>query len=248
MFLRPTFAALIAGAVLLSGCQRRVFDPRTIQPSDRLFAASLREFQNKRWANAVRGFERLTTELPARDPRLPSAYFYLARAQQELGEHLTAAQTFRRISDGFPDDTLADDALFQAGRSYQKLWRKPALDAEHGHAALNVYRTLLVLYPNSPLRTQTDQQIARIEQWLATKDYDTGYHYMKRGAYDSAIIYFRDVIRMYPTAPKTREAYLRLLQSYQAIRYREDARELCATMRDRYPSDREIVGACARVG
>jgi outer membrane assembly lipoprotein YfiO len=248
MFLRRTFAALIAGAVLLTGCQRQVFDPRTIQGTDALFAASLREFQNKRWGNAVRGFERLTTDLPARDPRLPSAYFYLARAQQELEEHLTAAQTFRRISDGFPDDTLADDALFQAGRSYQKLWRKPALDAEHGRAALNVYQTLLVLYPNSTLRTQTEQQIARVEQWLATKDYDTGYHYMKRGAYDSAIIYFRDVIRMYPTAPKTREAYLRLLQTYQAIRYRDDARELCATMRDRYPSDREIVGACVRVG
>lgn len=248
MFLRHTLAALLAGAVLLIGCQRRVFDPRTIQPTDALFAASLREFQSKRWANAVRGFERLTTELPARDPRLPSAYFYLARAQQELQEHLTAAQTFRRISDGFPDDTLADDALFQAGRSYQKLWRKPALDAEHGHAAMNVYRTLLVLYASSPLRSQAEQAIARLEQWLATKDYDTGYHYMKRGAYDSAIIYFKDVIRLYPTAPKTREAYLRLLQTYEAIRYREDARELCATMRDQYPGDREIVAACARVG
>lgn len=248
MFLRHTLAALLAGAVLLIGCQRRVFDPRTIQPTDALFAASLREFQSKRWANAVRGFERLTTELPARDPRLPSAYFYLARAQQELQEHLTAAQTFRRISDGFPDDTLADDALFQAGRSYQKLWRKPALDAEHGHAAMNVYRTLLVLYSSSPLRSQAEQAIARLEQWLATKDYDTGYHYMKRGAYDSAIIYFKDVIRMYPTAPKTREAYLRLLQTYQAIRYREDARELCATMRNQYPGDREIVTACARTG
>ena len=239
---------LAVAAVALAACNRHGFEPTRFNTTEALFDASLREYQKRNWGDAARGFEKLTTDLPARDPRLPAAYYYLGKSQMGKRDYITAAQTFQRISDGFPDDTLADDALYEGGRSYQRMWRKPALDAEHGQSALNLYRTLLVLHPTSPLRAPTEAAIARIEQWLATKDYDTGFHYMRRGAYDSAIIYFKDVIRMYPNAPKTREAYLRLLESYREIRYREDARDLCVTMRERYQDDREVTRACPPTG
>ena len=248
MSLRKTIVTLIGCAALLSGCSRGGFDPRAFSSTDALFSASLAEYQRGRWGNAARGFERLTTDLPARDPRLATAYFYLGKSQQQMSDHLTAAQTFQRISESFPDDTLAGNALFEAGQSYASLWRRPALDSQHGRSAMNVYRTLLVLYPGSSYRAQAEAEIARLEEWFATKDYNTGYHYMRRRAYDSAIIYFRDVIAQYPNAEKTRETYLRLLEVYGVIRYRDDARELCATMRARYPGDTEIAQACAAVG
>jgi outer membrane protein assembly factor BamD (BamD/ComL family) len=87
-------------------------------------------------------------------------------------------------------------------------------------------------------------QLAKLDEWFATKDYDTGYHYLKRKAYDSAIIYFKDVIRLHPEAKKTREAYLRLHDAYQAINYREDARDLCVEMRKAYPEDRDVSREC----
>jgi outer membrane protein assembly factor BamD len=248
MLFRKTTIALVGCAMILAGCHRQSFDPRAFTSTDALFSASLREFQQRRWENAVRGFERLTTDLPARDPRLAMAYFHLGKAQQNMSEYLTSAQTFQRVSESFPDDTLADDALFEAGRSYQRLWRKPTLDAQHGESALNVLRTLLVVYPGSPLVPEAERDVARLEQWFATKDYETGYHYIKRRAYDSAIIYFKDVIENYPNTPKAREAYLRLLESYRAIRYNEDARELCVTMLERYSTDRDVTRACSGTG
>ncbi|CAN5343893.1 hypothetical protein BH23GEM2_BH23GEM2_07790 [soil metagenome] len=243
-----TILALLGCAMILAGCHRQSFDPRAFTSTDALFSASLREFQQRNWANAARGFEHLTTDLPARDPRLAMAYFYLGKSQQAGGEYLTSAQTFRRVSESFPDDTLADDALSEAGKSYQRLWRKPTLDAQHGQSALNVLRTLLVMYPGSPLAAETERDVARLEQWFATKDYETGYHYVKRRAYDSAIIYFRDVIENYPNTPRAREAYLRLLESYRAIRYNEDARELCTVMVARYSTDRDVTRACSGAG
>lgn len=235
-------------AYLTAGCRGKGFEPASFTSIDALFSASLRQFERKKWSDAARGFDKLTNDLPARDARLPAAYFYLGKSQQKMGDMLTAARTFQRISDGFPDDSLADDALLEGGQSYQKLWRKPALDSEHGQSALNLYQTLLVVYPDSRLKPAAEGGIANIEQWLAVKDYDTGYHYMRRGAYDSAIIYFKDVIRRFPRAPKTRETYLRLLESYRSIRYRDDARELCATMLQTYASDREVTRACRDAG
>ena len=95
-----------------------------------------------------------------------------------------------------------------------------------------------------PFAPRAKNELDKLDEWFAEKDYDTGYLYLKRKAYDSAIIYFKDVIRLHPHARKTRDAYLMLLESYKAIRYTEDARDLCNEMRTAYPDDREIVKRC----
>ncbi|MGK2935038.1 MAG: outer membrane protein assembly factor BamD [Gemmatimonadaceae bacterium] len=243
-------ALLALGLLAATGACRRSpgFDPARFTSTDELYLASLQQFQQERWRDAVRGFEKLTTDLPPRDARLPLAYYYLGQSQAKLRDHLIAAQTFSRLGANFPDDTLADDALIAGARAYQRLWRSPGLDPEYGQSALQLYQTLLAVYPSSPLAVEAHAGVGRLEQMFATKDYDTGYHYMKRGAYDSAIIYFKDAIRKYPSAPKAREAYLRLLESYREINYREEAREICDTMRASYPTDGEVARACPATG
>jgi outer membrane protein assembly factor BamD (BamD/ComL family) len=79
---------------------------------------------------------------------------------------------------------------------------------------------------------------------FATKDYDSGMFYLRRKAYDSAIIYFRDVVKNYPNARKTRQAYLRLVDAYTAIRYKDDVADVCSTLQKNYPGDREVRTAC----
>jgi hypothetical protein len=58
------------------------------------------------------------------------------------------------------------------------------------------------------------------------------------------MLYFKNVLAKYATAPKARDAALRLVQSYKANRYREDASELCTQLRQRYPSDRDVNKVC----
>lgn len=237
------FPLVVLVLVVLVAC-RATFNAGAYSDVDSLYRVAMQQYNARHWDNASKAFERLTTELPARDPRVPIAYFYLGKSQDKTGDRLLAAKSFARIAELFPQDTLADDGLYNSGLAYQSMWRKPVLDAEYGENALTQYQTLLGLYPDSPLVPQVNQQIAKLDQWFATKDYETGYHYLKRKAYDSAIIYFKDVIRLHPTAPKTREAYLRLHEAYRAINYRDDARDLCDAMKKAYPADREVLREC----
>lgn len=223
---------------------RPPFNPKTYPSADRLYEAALAEYRAGRFDNAAKAFEQLTLDLPPRDPRLPLAFYYLAKSHNEEGDHLLAATTYNRLIDAFPQDTLVDDALFHSGKAFQKEWRKPQLDATYGNNAIAAYQSLLASYPDSPFAPRARTELARLDQWLAEKDYDTGYLYLKRKAYDSAIIYFKDVIRLHPNAPKTRDAYLRLLEAYRAIRYTDDARDLCAAMHKAYPNDREVREDC----
>ena len=234
---------LMVAIVALAACKPE-FNAGAFGSTEALYAAAMKEFNARRWENATRAFERLSTELSPRDPRIAVAYYYLARAQDKRGDHLLAAKSFSRVYELLPQDTLADDALLNSGVQYGKMWRKPVLDAEYGQDAISQFQTLENAYPNSPLVARAEDELKRLDEWFAIKDFETGYHYLKRKAYDSAIIYFKDVIKLHPNAEKTRDAYLRLHDAYRAINYRDDMRDLCDAMRKSYPTDREVRDVC----
>jgi outer membrane protein assembly factor BamD len=220
------------------------FDPKIYPNADKLYQAAMAEYKAGRYDNAAKAFEKLTLDLPARDRRLPLAFYYLAQSQTKNGENLVAAATYNRLVDAFPQDTLVDDALYLSGRAYEREWRHPELDATYGRSAIAAYESLLASYPDAPYAKTARDRLVRLDEWLAEKDYNTGYLYLKRKAYDSAILYFKDVIRQHPNAKKTRDAYLRLLEAYRAIKYTEDARDLCDAMRKAHPNDREVLKEC----
>jgi len=220
------------------------FDPKIYTSADKLYQVAMAEYKAGRYDNAAKAFEKLTLDLPARDPRLPLAFYYLAQSQEKNGENLLAAGTYNRLIDAFPQDTLVDDALFLSGRAYEREWRHPELDATYGRSAITAYESLLASYPDSPYAKRGQDRLTKLDEWMAEKDYNTGYLYLKRKAFDSAILYFKDVVRQHPNSKKTRDAYLRLLEAYRAIKYTEDARDLCDAMRKAYPNDREVSKEC----
>lgn len=240
---RKFVVCMLALSAVTAACAKP-FQPGRITPNTRLYEASLAEYEARRWENAILGFEKLTLDLPARDTLLSRSHWYLGMSHFHNKQYLLAAQSLQRLPEAFPNDTLADDALYQAGRSYSRLWRKPVLDPQYGQLAISTLRTLLALYPNTDRAADANGEIARLEQLFATKDYEAGMHYVRRRAYDSAIIYFQDVVANYPQTPRARDAYLRLVESFNAIRYREDAREVCETLRTRYPADPDVREAC----
>jgi outer membrane protein assembly factor BamD len=244
--MHPVRLSLLVGLVLLAGCQH-VFKPAEFQSSEALYRATMREYERRKWDNAVLGFERLTIDLPARDTLLPLAHYYLAKSHAKRREWLLAAQSFTRLTENFPDHALADDALLEAGKAYDRMWRKPALDAQYGQTAMSTYQTFLGMYPNSPLRPEADRSLNRLDEMFARKDFETGMHYYRRKAYDPAIIYFKDVIRLHPNTATAREAYLRLVSAYRKIRYTDEANEVCEALRRTYPDDREVREACGAV-
>ena len=239
-------AWLLAG--LLAACAPG-FQTKNFHTNGDLYRASKAEYGRKRWDNAITGFERLTLDLSSRDTLLPRAYWYLALSHERKAEHLLAATSFLRLAETFPDDSLADDALLAAGNAYASLWRDPALDPQYGTLAQMQYRLLASIYPDSPLRDQAQRAALGIDDKMATKDYETALHYIRRRCFDCALIYFKDVVKNYPNSQRGHDALLRMVEVYRnpVMNYREEARETCATLRTAYPGDTEVGKVCGGV-
>lgn len=233
--------------LLLGGCAR-AFNVRSYPSSELLYKEGLARMEREKWDDAIAAFEKLTLDLPARDTLLPRAHWYLGVSRLKTRERLLAAQSFIRLNEQFPEDTLADDALFKAAKAYTELWRKPELDPEYGIQAQTQFRLLLGLYPSSTLADSVTKELKRLDEWFANKDYTTGMHYIKRRAYDSAIIYFKDVVKNWPETDRARLAMLRLVEIYRlpTMGYTEDANEVCAALREGYPTDPEVLLLCKR--
>ncbi len=235
---------LIAAATAAAACASATFTQKQASTNANLFEASLAALKHSYWSKAAKGFEQLTFQLPARDPALPLAYYYLGVAHQHTGEYILAAQAFSRVPENFPEDTMASLATYEAGVSYAKLWRRPDLDADYGTTAISTFQSFLAAYPDSPLRDSAAMAIDRLNEMFAEKNLETADLYSKQKAYDSSIIYYKDILTRYPQTKTAKKGMMGLIKAYRAISYIDDANETCAALRDKYGKDRDVQHLC----
>ncbi len=242
---------LVAALALLGAAAacRPAFVITKFPTNEALYKASLTEFRKGHWDNAVSGFDKLTLDLGVRDTLLVPSYWYLGLAHEHAGDELLAAQAFSRLVESFPDDSLAPLANLKAGEAYQGLWKSPGLDDTYGQTALQTYTMLIQLYgqTDSTVADSARQQVAKLNEWFAAKDYDTGMFYFRNDAWDSSILYFKNVVARWPETDHARLAMLRLSEAYRKIHYTEDLADICTQMRSRYPGDKDVAHDCRGV-
>jgi outer membrane protein assembly factor BamD len=199
-----------------------------------------------KWSDAEKLLNRLILEFAPGDPRIARAHFYLGEALFAQGRHLEAAREFRKTSDETPNHPLAPQALLRLGDVYADLWRRPELDPTYGQTAISTYQELLNRYPGSDVAARAQQRIAELNERFATKAYKAALFYYRLKAYDSAILYLKDLVATYPKAGVVPQALLKLVQAYKALGYREDVQETCGYIRRFHPRALNSSEVCPR--
>jgi outer membrane protein assembly factor BamD len=203
---------------------------------DTLWAQAMHAVRHGKWGDAVTRLERVLLEFPPGDARASRARLFLGEAQLALGNNLDAAREFRKLSDDTPNDPLAPEALLRAADAYAELWRRPELDPSYGQTALATYQELLNRYPGGPPARRAEERIETLQERFAYKEYKSALYYMRLKAYDSAILYLKDLVATYPRSEVAPDALLHLVQAYQRLGYKEDVAETCGYIR-RFHSD-----------
>jgi outer membrane protein assembly factor BamD len=188
-----------------------------------------------KWSDAAKLIDRLLLEFSPGDSRIARAHFYLAEAYYAQGRHLEAAREFRKASDETPNDPIAPEALLRLGDVYADLWRRPELDPTYGQTSLATYQELLNRYPNAATAKRAQLRMDELNERFAYKAYKSAMFYFRLKAYDSAILYLKDLVATYPKAAVVPEALVKLVQAYKTLGYREDVQETCGYIRRFHP-------------
>ncbi len=223
----------IVALCLVAACHH--FDPRHYTVPEDLYQASLQQFRTGHFDQARAGFQAITFSVGARDTLYPLARFFLAESYFSQGDYVTAAQEFRRVADENPNHRLAPTALLRAADSYAQLWDKPDLDPTNGQTALATYQELAGRFPDAPATRIATTRLRALNEKFAQKEMDIGIFYFKRNAFDSAILYFKDLIANYPSASLAPAAYVYIVRSYRAVGYTDQETQFCNALRQFYP-------------
>jgi outer membrane protein assembly factor BamD len=218
----------------IAGCSKTL-DPSLYPTPESLYDAAVAMYERGDCKMAQQGFQRLIFELPPRDTRHANVRFFLAECQLKQHLELEAAQQFRRVSDDFPRHELAPQALLRAGDAYGELWDNPELDPTYGETALATYTELLGRYPNSQAADSGRARIQSLNEMFAGKGYKNGVFYLRLRAFDSAIIYFKDVVARYPRTEAAGKSVVKLIEAYARIGYVEEKTEMCLYRQQYYP-------------
>jgi outer membrane protein assembly factor BamD len=211
---------------------------------DSLWRRGEAAFRQGKWSDAEKMLNRAILEFPPGDPRVPRAHFYLGEALFGQGRQLEAAREFRKTSDETPNDPMAPEALLRVGDVYADLWRRPELDPTYGQTALSTYQELLNRYPGGGAAKRAEMRIAELNERFAYKAYKAGIFYFRLKAYDSAILYFKDLVATYPKAAVVPDALVKLVQAYRALGYREDVQETCGYIQRFHPRAPKVREVC----
>jgi outer membrane protein assembly factor BamD len=188
-----------------------------------------------KWNDAAKLLDRVLLEFAPGDARIAQAHFYLGEAYYATGRHLEAAREFRKASDETPNDPIAPEALLRLGDVYTDLWRRPELDPTYGQTALATLQELMNRYPGTKPAERAQLRITELQERFAYKAYKAALFYFRLKAYDSAILYLKDLVATYPKTTVVPDALIKLVQAYRKLGYREDVQETCGYLRRFHP-------------
>lgn len=192
--------------------------------ADEVLAVGLQKADERSWDDAIAALEAFVFQFPSH-PRYQEARFRLGEIYFEKEEYITAAGEFARLADDYPGGEYADDARFKVCDAYREVSPRPQLDQEYTRSAIQHCESLVAYYPQSEHAERARAIIAEMQAKLAMKLFYVGEYYFKRGAFDSAILSFNELLERFPQSEAAPRALLHLVRTYEELGYDDEARD-----------------------
>jgi outer membrane protein assembly factor BamD len=146
---------------------------------------------------------------------------------------------FERENTSRPNSPLADDAQFGVCRSFWAVSPDLPRDQEFTEKTIEECTRLLEFFPRSSLVGDARDLVAQARQKMAAKELRVGKYYYDRTFYESAIIYFENILQTYPEADVVPETLLVLHYSYTRVGFQMEADLVQQRLLELYPDSEQ---------
>ena len=138
------------------------------------------------------------------------AQYYLGLCYKKLNDYSAATIELEALIDNYPGSLLVGEAKYQLADCAYKLSLKPGYDVESTDRAIAEFKEVLVTEKEESLVEKAKSAMLELEGRKAQSSYQIAQFYEKRKKYESAKIYYQEVIDKYPRTQWAVQAIERL--------------------------------------
>jgi outer membrane protein assembly factor BamD len=102
----------------------------------------------------------------------------------------------------------------KVGDIYYQQMEKPDRDYNNAQDAEKEYRTMINMFPDSPLIPRAKQKLRDVQEVLGERETQIGLYYLSRENYTASIARLETVVDTYPLYSKSDQALLAIGDSY----------------------------------
>lgn len=138
------------------------------------------------------------------------AQYNLGLCYKKLKDYSAATAEFEALVDKYPESPLAGQAKYQLAHCSYKASLKPEYDTENADKAIEEFKSVIESQKDDRLIEEAKSNIFELENKKAQSSYQIAQFYEKRRKYNSAKIYYQEVVDNYPNTPWAAKAIERL--------------------------------------
>ncbi|MDD5281321.1 MAG: outer membrane protein assembly factor BamD [Candidatus Omnitrophica bacterium] len=143
-------------------------------------------------------------------PLAPRAQYKLGLVLKGLMRYYEAEDEFNKVVSRYPDSEWASAAKFQIASCRSSLSKGPAYDQGAAQEAKERFEEFVKEHPDAVLSLDAEKNINNIREKEAEANYNIAKFYEKQKAFNSARIYYNDIINNYADSPWASQAAARL--------------------------------------
>ncbi len=140
----------------------------------------------------------------------PLAQFNIGQSLEKQDKFPEAIAAYQQVVARYPNDAIADDALYQIGYVRLREHQGGSYDPASAQKARESFEDFINRYPDSEKVAQARENLKNVEGKQTQGSLQIAKFYDKTKQYKAAVIYYNDVIRQQPGSPESEIAKARI--------------------------------------
>ena len=206
------YLILFFAFIALSACNKQQELALKSADKDYILKVANENFANKKWADALVLYERLSNLVAGTDDA-PNVVYNSAYANYYDKNYKLAGHQFKNFAVTFPQDPRVEDAAYMSALCYYEGSLDYNLDQSNTELAINEMQNFLNNYPNSEKSKNINELIDELTYKLEFKAYENARQYFKMADYKASSTAFENVLNDFPSTKLRTKIYDYILKS-----------------------------------
>jgi outer membrane protein assembly factor BamD len=219
------FGCLLAGALLLTGCEKKNVAAKSpapgadtsAEPDKVLYERAMNDMAHGKQSVARFELQTLLNTYPDSE-YVAKAKLAIADSFYKDGDSAGLAQAISEYKDFgtfFPYLDEAAYAQYQVGMAHMRQMEKPDRDESQAQMAEQEFQNYLLKYPQGANVAQAEQHLREVQEVLAEGNFRVARFYYNKGSYHASGARLKEIVDRYPLYSHADEALWMLGQSFE---------------------------------